>query len=770
LLIGTVPFDAGRLHQAGLAEMLRIIREEEAPSLPRRLTETGDRAADIAARRQTDAASLRRIVDGDLDSIAMKALQKARERRYSSVGEFAADIQRYLEHRPVQASPPSRLYRARKFLRRRRFAVLGIAAGFAFLLLSGLTVWSLLHRDSRPAPTVSDKRTIVLSDLASTTGDPAFDGAVRQAMAAELQNSPQLNVLSDTRKAETLRLMLRPSDTKFASEVAAEACERTGSSAVVEGSIARLGDQYLTELRAKNCTTGDVLDDEQTPATRKADVLNVLTQMAHRFGAQAGQLLPPTEKQPSFSGDVTTASLEAWRSYNAGMKAVQGRGSPVEAISLLKRATEVDPEFAMAYALLGRTYDTQGEIELGAQIMAKAYALRERVSDRENYFITFNYYRQVPRNLELARQAAESWAQKYPGDYMPHSFLGAFTAPGMGHYEQAVEESQKTIEMNPNMSIAYRNACFGYLYMNQTSEAEVLLRKAAERKIAGPEFSMCRYYIAFLKKDSAAMEREAAERKTKLAAQGWFEHQEALTLAYQGRPKEANRLSDNAVRLARQGDVRERVALFEGARAVWNALFANREEARSHASRALSLSRGRDTDYGPALALSLLNDSAPARKIELELEKRYPEDTCVQFSYLPALRGIEALNRGDAATAVEMTQAAAPYELAVPGTAFHDAAFFGALYPVYVRGLAYSRLGRHQAAAAEFQKIVDHPGIMLNDPIGPMARLQLARAWAASGDRSKSAAAYRDLLSLWKDADPDLPVVQEAKAEFAKQQ
>ena len=297
----------------------------------------------------------------------------------------------------------------------------------------------------------------------------------------------------------------------------------------------------------------------------------------------------------------------------------------------------------------------------------------------------------------------------------------------------------------------------------------MLLYKASQRRIEVVQFSLLRYFIAFLRGDKAAMEREVIQRQTKLHAQGWFEHQEALTLAYQGRLKEADRLSERAVLLARQGSLLARAALFQGARAMWNALFEIRAEAQKCAATALSLCRGRDADYGPAFALALLRDSAQARKIGADLEERYPEDTSVQFSYLPALRGLNALNQGDPAKALEMTQATAPYDLAVPGIAYITGAFFGALYPVYVRGLAYFGLGRYGEAAAELQKILDHPGLVLNDPIGPMARLQLARALSASGDRAQSAAVYKDLLALWKDADPDVPVVQQAKAESAKQ-
>jgi serine/threonine protein kinase/tetratricopeptide (TPR) repeat protein len=768
LLIGAVPFDAARMRQAGLAEMLRIIREEEASALSRKLSAMGAAASDIAAHRQTDPASLRRLVDGDLNWITMKALEKVRERRYASVAEFAADIQRHIEDRPVLASSTGRLYRARKFLRRHKPAVFGAAAGLAFILLSGVTIWSLARRDSPPKPRATDKGAIVLGDFANVTGDPAFDGTLRQMMAGELGKSPYLSLLSDARMSQTLRLMVRAPDAKLTPDVASEICERTGSGAVVEGSITSLGSEYVLSLRARNCRTGEILDEEQAPAGRKEEVFKALGQMASRFRTRAGESVPPANKEPSQPTDVTTPSLEAWRSFSAAMKANQGRAVATESLSLLNRAIEIDPKFAMAYAYLGRMYDGLGESETAAQNMAKAYELRDRVSDWENYFITFNYHRQVTRNLELARQTLESWTQKYPRDIDARGLMSGFTSQGVGRYEKAVEAGQKAIELAPDFSVGYANIAWAYVYQNRLSEAEAVLRKASERRIEIIPFSLCRYFIAFLRGDQAAMEREMTQRQAKLEAQGLFDHQEALTLAYRGRVKEANRLSERAVNLARQGGLLERAAQFEGARAVWNALLGTRTEAKRSAPTALSLYRSRDADYGPAFALALLRDSTHAHKIEADLEQRYPEDTSVQFSYLPSLRALDALNEGDAAKALEKTQPAAPYELAVPGTAYYTGAFFGALYPVYVRGLAYSRMSRHREAAAEFQKILDHPGIVLNDPIGPMARLQLARALSASGDRAKSAAVYKDLLALWQDADPDIPLVQQAKAESAR--
>jgi tetratricopeptide (TPR) repeat protein len=624
------------------------------------------------------------------------------------------------------------------------------------------------HPYSHNADTLTEKDTIVLADFANATGDRDFDDGLRQILGVQLDHSPRLSLLPDARVRQTLALMDRPGNATLTPDVAAEICERTASAAVVEGSITHLGSEYVLSVRARNCRTGDVLHQEQARTTKKEDVFRALAQTAKRFAARAGESLPRVDKGPLWLfADATTPSLEAWRSYSAAMKAFQAKAQTAEAIALMRRAIEIDPQFATAYAHFGLTSATLGESELGSQNIAKAYELRDRVSDQENYFITFAYHRQVTRNLELARQTLESWTHKYPNDLLPHGYLSGFASPGSGHYDKAVEEGFKAIELDPDFSIGYENVAWAYVYLNRPSDAEALLRKASERKIEVIQFSLIRYAIAFLRSDKAAMDREVTQRQAKLHAQGWFEHQEALTFASQGRLKDANRLSERAVLLARQGGLPERAALFQGARAVWNALFGIREDVQRSAAAALSLSRSRDADYGPALALMLVQESGQAREIEADLAKRYPQDTSVQFSYLPVLRALEALNEGDPAKALEITQGAAPYDLAVPGTAFFaGGAFFGALYPGYVRGLACSRLGRPSEAATEFRTVLDHPGLVLNDPIGPMARLQLARALAACGDRAKSAAVYTELLALWKDAD-DVPVVKLAKAEQA---
>src|SRR2546422_411035 len=334
LLIGAVPFDTATLRNAGFAEMLRIIREEEAPSLSRKLTSMGAAATGIAARRQTDPVSLRRLVDGDLNSITMKALEKARERRYASVSDLAADIQRHMEDLPVLASPPGRLYRARKFLRRHRLAALGTAAGLMFLLLSGVTFWALSHRDAATRPKLTGKDTIVLADFDNKTGDPVFDDTLRQGLFVELQQSPFLSLIPDRQVQQTLALMGQPKDARLTPEIAQQICERTGSAAILEGSIARLGSQYVLGLRAKNCNIGNVLDQEQVQAARREDVLNALSQIGRKFRTRVGESLATVQQHSTPLEEATTPSLEALKAYSTGLKVELSSGYAAYAVAI----------------------------------------------------------------------------------------------------------------------------------------------------------------------------------------------------------------------------------------------------------------------------------------------------------------------------------------------------------------------------------------------------------------------------------------------------
>jgi eukaryotic-like serine/threonine-protein kinase len=764
LLIGAVPFDSGVLRKSGLAEMLRIVREEQPPTLPGKLTAMGQSATDIAIRRGTDPATLRRLVEGDLNWITMKALEKKPDRRYASVSDLAADVERHLADHPVLAGPPGKAYRVSKFIRRHK-PVVSAAAGVVLVLLGGGTVWSFSDRvNSRKQSKLSDTDTILLGDFANKTGDSVFDETLRQGLAAQLEQSPFLSLLSEERIADALRLAGQPADARLTPELAREVCERTGGGAIVEGSISTLGVQYVLGLQARSCRTGDVLDRQQAQAAGKEDVLNTLSQMASRFRSRAGESLATIEKHSTPLPEATTPSMEALKSYSAALSTIRAN-SFADAVPRLKRAIEIDPQFAMAHAYLGRVYSDLGEAEPAAASTRKAYELRDRVSDRENVFIMYNYYRQVTRNLELARQTCESWAQRYPRESSPHGFLAGFTSQGSGLYEKSIEEGTKAIGMDSGFVIGYADIAWSYVFLNRLPEAEAIIaRESAAGKTDMPDFTILRYFIAFLRGDQAGMDREASARQGKSGDPAWIAQQESLVLAYQGRQTQARTLSRQAVDLARQARQPERAAIFEGGAAVREAMFGNRVAARKQAAAALQLSRGRDADYGPAFALALSGDSAAAQKIANELEEQYPEDTSVRFQYLPALRGLLALKAGNATKAIELTQAAMPYELAVPGTNFY--AFFGSLYATYVRGLAYVAARRYSEADVEFRKILDNPGVVLADPVGAMARLEIGRLLRASGETDRARAAYKDFLRLWKAADPDIPILQQARAEL----
>jgi eukaryotic-like serine/threonine-protein kinase len=640
LLIGAVPFDTATLRNAGLAEMLRIIREDEAPSLPRKLTSMGASATEVAARRQTDPASLRHLVDGDLNWITMKALEKARERRYASVSDLAADIQRHLEDRPVLASPPGRLYRGRKFLRRHRLAALGTVAGVVFLASSGVTAWSLSHSASKPK--LTDKDTIVLADFENKTGDPVFDDTLRQGLSVDLQQSPYLELIPDRQIQQTLALMARPKNERLNPEIAREICERTGSAAMLQGSIASLGSQYVLGLRAETCNTGNILDQEQAQAASREDVLNTLSLLARKFRTRVGESLANVEKHSTPLWEAKTSSLEALKAFTTGHK-VRFSAGPAATIPFYRRAVEIDPQFAMAWANLGIEYSSIGESVLSAESTTKARQLRERASDREKFFIDFLYDRQVTGNLEKAYQTLELWLQTYPrGDEppSPHDLLGGVAAQGTGRLERAIEISEKFIATHPDVAFGYGSLASSYFLLDRLSEAESILQRAAEHKLEIPRHWVMRYNIALLNGANNQMDRMLALAKGKHGAEHMMAHAEALALARSGRLQAARRSSSRAVDLALQEGNYEAVASYRAARAVWEAACGYTVEGKRISMAALELSKGRDVQYAAALALGLAGDASQSEALATDLEKRFPEDTFVKFTYVPVLRAL----------------------------------------------------------------------------------------------------------------------------------
>lgn len=624
--------------------------------------------------------------------------------------------------------------------------------------------WFFMH--SRAV--LSAKDTIVLSDFANSTGDPVFDETLRQGLAVQLEQSPFLSLISEQRIHHTLRLMGRRSaDTRLTPELARQICERTGGSAVLEGSLATLGSEYVVGLRARNCHTGEILDDEQAQAGKKEDVLNALTQVATRLRVRLGESLSTIEKHNTPLAEATTGSLEALESYTAAWRAHFANGA-IAALPLFQRATQIDPNFAMAYAALGRMYADLDESDLSAASIARAWQLRDRTSDRERFFITASYEILVTGNLEEARQTCESWALVYPRDSMPHAFLSGYISKAAGQYRKAADEARKAIELDPDFAIAYYNVAANQAYLDQLGEAESTLSRAAGRGLEIDEFIMLGYDISFLKDDQAEMARQSARARERAAGGNWITNREAFVLAYSGHLQQARRLSQSAVEQAQHAGQQERAALWEVGAAVQEAFFRNSVEATKRALSALDLYPDRETEYGAAFALACSGDFSRAEALAGDLAKRFPEDTTVQFSYLPVLRAQLALDRGDTSKAIEDLQLAVPYEMGVPRSSIH--ALFGALYPVYLRGEAYLREGRGEEAAAEFQKILDHRRIVISDPMGALVHLQMARASAMSGDAAKAKSAYQDFLRLWTEADPDISIYRQAKAEYAKLQ
>jgi tetratricopeptide (TPR) repeat protein len=434
--------------------------------------------------------------------------------------------------------------------------------------------------------------------------------------------------------------------------------------------------------------------------------------------------------------------------------------------ALLQRAVELDPEFAVAHAQLGFNLGGRGEAVLGRQSLIKAYHLRHRASDVERFSIETFYDRDVTGNLEREQRTLETWAQSYPRDPSPHTLLAGLALTSTGQHELAIAETEKAIALDPDFTPAYGNRAFNQLYLNRLDDALLTITRARERNLERGTLLLASYFVAFVKGDDEELKRTATAARKSPELVDRMPHLEALALARLGRLQDARRMSAVLVEIAQQSRRRERAGLFEAGRAVWEAFYGNAAAARQSASKALALGRDRDVDYAAAFALALSGDLRQARDLAQDLAREFPEDTFVQFMYLPTLRALFALNAHDPAAAIQALQVASRYDLHTRGVGFIDR--FGALYPIYVRGQAYLAARQPAEAVGEFQRILDHRSIVLVDPMDAMARLQLARALALSGDTAKAKSAYSDLLTLWKNADPDMPVLKAARAENAR--
>jgi Flp pilus assembly protein TadD len=629
----------------------------------------------------------------------------------------------------------------------------------AALMLVAAAVGGTLYFRSRQAMTrLTDKDTIVLSDFDNKTGDSVFDDTLKQGLSVQLEQSPFLDLVSERKVNETLKLMGRPVGDRLTPEVTQEVCQRTGSKAMLTGSIAGLGSQYVIGLKAVNCETGDVLAETQEQAASKEAVLKALDAAAVSLRSKLGESLGSVQKYATPVEEATTPSLEALKAYSLGCHQKMERSDDAGAVPLFQRAISLDPNFAMAYARLGTSYYNLGETTRAAENTRKAYELRERVSDREKFYIASHYETFVTGNLEAACKAYELWAQTYPRDAIPPITLVSIYYV-LGDYDKALARAQEAMKLDPGSGINYGNLGSSYVQVNRLDEARATAQEAQAHNLDNPQIHLVLYEIDFLQHDAAGMEREAAGLMGKPGYDDVMLYAESETAAYGGQFAKARELTRRASDSAQRADNKEMAASYEAAAAVDEVLVGNMSQAKQQAQAALALSTS--GDLGPAwsaLALGLAGDAPQATRLAADLAKRFPEDTIVQFDFLPMIHAAAALQSGSATKALEALAPAAPYEL---GTT-------AGLYPVYLRGEGYLTAHQGSFAAAEFQKILDHACVVLYDLVGALAHLGLARAYALSGDTVKAKSAYQDFLGLWKDADPDIPILKEAKAEYAK--
>jgi serine/threonine protein kinase/tetratricopeptide (TPR) repeat protein len=735
-----------------------VLYETATGTLPFRGETTGVIFDAILNRPPVPASRLNADLPAELERIIGKCLEKDLNLRYQHASEIRADLQRMRRD-----ADSAQLLTTAATEASNRIKTLGMAVVLATVAVVVLSLGGYLYFH-RP-PKLTDKDTIVLADFTNATGDPVFDGTLRQGMAVQLEQSPFLSLISEERIQGVLRLMGQPPDARLTPEIARDVCERTGSAAVLDGTIASLGSQYVLGLRAEDCRTGNVLVEEQVQAARKEDVLNALGEIASKFRRRVGESLTTVQKHNTPLAEATTSSLEALKAYSTGWKISTSKGTGA-AIPFYKRALDLDPKFASAYAALGLAYGDGGESALAAENTSKAYELRDRASDEEKFFIAAYYDGRVTGNLEKAKQTCELWAQTYPRVSVPHGFLSGFIDPASGSYEKSIEESQNVLGIDPDAVFAYSILASDYVALDRMDEAEKTIATGVARKLESPQFIAQRYDMAFLKGDGPGMEREISLAKVAPGGEARIANHEAFTLAYTGHLQRARQMSRSAVDAAEQAGHRERAGIFEAGEALREAFFGNAAAARESAKAALLLSNDREVEYGAGLALAISRDSSLSSTLAEDLERRFPEDTSVRFSYLPALRAMLALNQGKPTKALELLQPVAPYELGSHRSSFFG--LFGNLYPSYIRGEAYLAAHQGAEAAAEFRRILEHRGIVVSDPIGALASAQLARAYLMSGDRIQAKFAYDDFLTLWKDADPEIPILRQVNAEYAK--
>ena len=705
-----------------------------------------------------------------IEEIVSKALEKDRNLRYQHASEIRADLQRLKRdtetNRVAQSSAHAHQPTGTHSARRRKFLKIAFPTLTVAFLISLLIFGGFYYRSRQQSRRLTDKDTIVLADFSNSTGDQVFDDTLKQALATDFQQSPFLSVLSDRRVRNTLKLMGHSLEERLTPEVAQEVCQRTGSKLTVTGSIASVGSKYLLGLNAANCQTGDSIARLQVQVPKKDDVLDALNDLATTLRRQVGESLSTIEKYDTPIKEATTPSLDALKSYSLGLKTRSAQGDSA-AIPHFKRAIELDPNFAMALARLGISYLNTGQPDLASQSIRTAYGLRERVSEREKLTISSYYFAWVTGEVEKANQNYELWAQAYPRDDVPHNNLSV-NYEYQGLYDKALAESSESIRLNPEESTFSRsNLVAFYALTNRLQEAKLAYQQTLARKTETWYLHDARFGVAFLEGDAAEMDRQLSWAAGKPGSEDPLLSHQADVEAFSGHLLKAREFSRRAIESAQHADAAEDAARNQMNEVLREVEFGNGRQVRGEIASALSRSSTKGIRVLAALALARAGDSKRAQQMADELQKESPLDTMINRYWIPSIRAAVEINRKNPHGALQILEVTTPYELGNPVPAM---AFGATLYPVYLRGQAYLMLQQGSAAAAEFEKYLDRRGVVNSCPLGALAHIGLGRAYAMAGDSERAQTAYQAFLALWKDADPDAPILKQAKAEYAKLQ
>jgi tetratricopeptide (TPR) repeat protein len=757
-----------------------VLYEMATGQLPFRGESSGVIFREILDAAPTPAVRLNPDLPLELERIVNRALEKDRNLRYQHASDMRAELERLkrdTETGRVPAASSGSVPALQRSGTRSPKRNLWKVAVPSIVVTAALIAAGLYYRSDRAKP-LTDKDTIVLADFDNKTGDPVFDDTLKTALSVSLNQSPFLNVLSDNRVAATLKLMTRPPDTKLTPDVARELCQRAGSKAYIAGSIASLGSQYVLGLKAVNCQSGDPLAEQQVTAASKEKVLDTLGEATSKLRGELGESLASVQKLDAPLEQATTASLEALQAYSLGEKAYREK-NVAAALPYHQRAIQLDPRFALGHGAVGMDYISLGEQERAREYFTKAFELQERASERERWKITASYYSYVTGELEKGEQAYQEWVASYPRDYRAHLDLGSAYL-FQGQYEKAAAAYRESFLLVSDNRALYGNLVYALLALQRFDEARQFIREAQARNLDDYNLHVQLYSLAFFANDF----------RTMAAEQQWFAGQpdlassnglslEADTEAYAGHAAKARELTKRSIDSAIRADIKETGAVSQAIAAQREAASGNDGEAKQQAAGSLKLvPNNQAVEVEAALAFAMTGDMVRAESLAQDLNKRFPLNTQMQSLWLPAIRAQLALNRKNPAQAISDLQAAAPIEFGLIPFLNN----VSCLYHTYIRGEAYLAAGQGKEAAAEFQKIIDHNGIVWSCWTGALAHLGVARANAlqsrtfkgqgqgadADAARVRALAAYKDFLTLWKDADPDIPILKQAKAEYAK--